>query len=262
MIYIKNLDTVFIRPPKTGSTTLALYVADSGLLNKKHDFRDWELGQAMWMPDGSVDMSNYHNTPDVYPETNYSFTTEAEEAAIIETLRKNLRKKELARRAASGNSIPLLHGFYDSGVDAGKYTTSAKCVATVRHPIDRFMSIVHGRNLFKPQYHSFNPAKEDLNTYIAERLDWESTMTLRIFSDQHKYYNDAPTLWNTENIHDHATAYFATNGGVIRQRWHARRNERRPAGIADQLTNEIKQKILTRYEKDFLLWEKAYAVYN
>jgi hypothetical protein len=250
MIYIKNLDTVFIRPPKTGSTTLTLYVADSGLLNIKHDFRDWELGQAMWMPDGSVDMSNYHNTPDAYPETNYNVTTEE---AINESL-----KKKIKAEFAAGSQKFLIHGSYTDGVEAGKYTTSAKCIATVRHPIDRLMSIIHVR--LSPFSRPFDAPKEDLNEHAIERLEGRGYPA--VFQDQHKLYNNAPILWNTENIHDHATAYFATNGGVIRQRWHARRNERRPAGIADQLTNEIKQKILTRYEKDFLLWEKAYAVYN
>jgi hypothetical protein len=240
MIYIKNLDTVFIRPPKTGSTTLALYVADSGLLNKKHDFREWELGQAMWMDDGSVDMSNYHSTPEVYAEANTTVSLPP------------------VRPVPPNAPRPLLHGSYANGVEAGKYTTSAKCIATVRHPIDRFMSIIHVRAA--PNCPPFYPAQEDLNAYLAERLHWHERPVL--FQDQHKLYNDTPILWNTENIHEHATAYFATNGGVIRQRWHARRNGRRPAGIADQLTSEIKQKILTRYEKDFLLWEKAYAVYN
>jgi hypothetical protein len=240
MIYIKSLDTVFIRPPKTGSTTLALYVADSGLLNKKHDFREWELGQAMWMDDGSVDMSNYHSTPEVYADYSPS--------APLPPVRQ---------RAHTGLK-PLLHGSYADGVAAGKYSISAKCIATVRHPIDRFMSIIHVRASSK--YPPFDSAKEDLNAHIAERLDGYERPA--IFPDQHEFYNDTPTLWNTENIHEHATAYFATNGGVIRQRWHARRNGRRPPGIADQLTSEIKQKILTRYEKDFLLWEKAYAVYN
>jgi len=242
MIYIKNLDTVFVRPPKTGSTTLALYVADSGLLNKKHDFREWELGQAMWMDDGSVDMSNYYGTPEVLPEPNRG-------TPIV---------LPPVRRLPPNAPRPLLHGSYANGVEAGKYTTSAKCIATVRHPIDRFMSIIHV--IASSKYPPFDPAKEDLNAYIAGRLDGHERPA--IFPDQHKSYNDTPILWNTENIHEHATAYFATNGGVIRQRWHARRNGRRPPGIADQLTSEIKQKILTRYEKDFLLWEKAYAVYN
>jgi len=241
MIYIKNLDTVFIRPPKTGSTTLALYVADSGLLNKKHDFREWELGQAMWMDDGSVDMSNYYSTPEVYPEPNT--------AVLLPTVKKVPRNNP---------PRPLLHGSYAEGVGAGKYTNSAKCVATVRHPIDRLMSVIHLPS--SSNCPLFCPTKDDLNGYMAERLDGHEPPLL--FRDQHKSYNDTPTLWNTENIHEHATAYFATNGGVIRQRWHARRNARRPPGIADQLTSEIKQKILTRYEKDFLLWEKAYAVYN
>ena len=249
MIYIKNLDTVFIRPAKTGSTTLALYVADSGLLNKNHDFREWELGKAMWMPDGSVDMSNYHNMPRLFPAS----------INIPDTrMQENLRKKAIAAWAKANLAIPsLLHGSYAEGVEAGKYTISAKCISTVRHPIDRFMSAIHMTHVDQIP---FDSAKEDLNVYVSERLDRLQNPIQ--WPDQHKYYNDAPILWNTENIHDHATAYFATNGGVIRQRWHARRNERRPAGIADQLTNEIKQKILTRYEKDFLLWEKAYAVYN
>lgn len=242
MIYIKSLDTVFIRPPKTGSTTLALYVADSGLLNKNHDFREWELGQAMWMDDGSVDMSNYYGTPEVLPEPN----------------RNTPIALPPVRRLPPNAPRPLLHGSYANGVEAGKYTTSAKCIATVRHPIDRLMSIIHV--IASSKYPPFDPAKEDLNVYIAERLEGHERPA--IFPDQYKSYNDAPILWNTENIHEHATAYFATNGGVIRQRWHARRNGRRLPGIADQLTSEIKQKILTRYEKDFLLWEKAYAVYN
>jgi hypothetical protein len=241
MIYIKNLDTVFIRPPKTGSTTLALYVADSGLLNKKHDFRVWELGKAMWMDDGSVDMSNYHSTPEVYAEANTTVSLPP------------------VRPVPPNAPRPLLHGSYAKGVEVGKYTTSAKCIATVRHPIDRFMSIIHVSASSK--YPPFDPAKEELNEYVAERLSSDAYPTL-YFGDQHTFYNDAPILWNTENIHEHASAYFATNGGVIRQRWYARRNGRRLPGIADQLTSEIKQKILTRYEKDFLLWEKAYAVYN
>ena len=241
MIYIKNLDTVFIRPPKTGSTTLALYVADSGLLNKNHDFREWELGQAMWMDDGSVDMSNYHNMPWAAGQGE----TYAELPPLM--------------RVPHSTPKPLLHGSYAKGVEASKYTISAKCIATVRHPIDRFMSIIHVSASSK--YPPFDPAKEELNEYVAERLSSNAYPTL-YFGDQHTFYNDTPTLWNTENIHEHATAYFATNGGVVRQRWHARKNGRRPPGIADQLTSEIKQKILTRYEKDFLLWEKAYAVHN
>jgi hypothetical protein len=209
-------------------------------LNKKHDFREWELGQAMWMDDGSVDMSNYHSTPEVYAESNPSALLPSVGQLFFNTPK------------------PLLHGCYASGVAAGKYTASAKCIATVRHPIDRVISVIYFPS--PPKYPSFNPAKDDLNEYVSERLDGHERPVL--FQDQHKLYNDAPILWNTENIHEHATAYFATNGGVIRQRWHARRNGRRPPGIADQLTSEIKQKILTRYEKDFLLWEKAYAVYN
>lgn len=254
MIYIKNLDTVFIRPPKTGSTTLALYVADSGLLNKKHDFREWDLGKAMWMPDGSVDMSNYHNTPEVYAEIPHN--------ARSEVAMREIMKKKVRDRIAAGSPKSLIHGSYADGVEQGKYTTSAKCIATVRHPIDRLMSIIHVEP--SNRYSRFDSTKEELNEYVAGKLDGYEfpIFQVQLFQGQHKLYNDTPTLWNTENIHEHATAYFATNGGVIRQRWHARRNEFRPAGIADQLTNEIKQKILTRYEKDFLLWEKAYAVYN
>ena len=244
MIYIKNLDTVFIRPPKTGSTTLALYVADSELLNANYDFASWEFNKALWNEDGSVDMTYYHNTEHLFERS----------SALPQMIVEDIKKTVLSPLEVQRN---LIHGTYTQGISGAKYSISANCIATVRHPIDRVLSVIHTATR---SVEDFNLTTHEINSFIAEQLDAPRPRVL--FNDQHYYYNDAPTLWNTENIHEHATAYFATNGGVIRQRWHARKNGRRPPGIADQLTSEIKQKILTRYEKDFLLWEKAYAVHN
>ena len=244
MIYIKSLDTVFIRPPKTGSTAMAMYVADSGLLNAKYDFASWEFDKDVWNQDGTVDMAYYYNTEHLFESGS------ALPQMIIEGVKKIVTSPLEVRRN-------LIHGTYAQGISGAKYSISAKCLSTIRHPIDRVLSVIHVDTSYVD---TFNPTTTEINSFIAGQLDAPRPNLL--FNDQYKSYNDAPTLWNIENIHEHATAYFATNGGVIRQRWYARRNGRKPPGIADQLTSEIKQKILTRYEKDFLLWEKAYAVYN
>ena len=51
-------------------------------------------------------------------------------------------------------------------------------------------------------------------------------------------------------------------GGKVPERIHVRDNHLRPKDYKSLLSHEVIQMMELKYAQDFVLWEKAYAVYN
>lgn len=205
-----------VSPTKTGTTSLALYFVNSGLLDSERDL--------------------YVIQPDMLNKVN-----------------KKYRYKAF--------SIEDPHRTFDDLRAKGAVQANMPCVSTIRNPLERFSSWYNFNRKMHLGHLGFIPKKfSDPNShwdYIKEEV------TLADLLPQNNYFPDHAELFNTENLHEHANKYILENGGNAQPYIKLRENlDNNLDKFLAELTPKRQQEVLYAYEKDFKLWEKAYAVYN
>lgn len=235
MLICNSNNFVFIRVPKGGSTSALFYFLNSGLYNEDKDKVAVEAPFSCWMK-----MQKHFEE---YPET---------------YLEKCL---PLLSSFRNQNNLPV-HSSYSDLVMAGRIKDKTRCYSTIRNPINRLCSI-YCYEQKRRQALKVEKIDKDLNEFCysacikGEKIDPEYSKKL-----QSSYFPDHAKLWNVENLYEHAVADITALGGKINSKIHMRKTNSNPIDYKSLLSHEVVQMIELKYALDFVLWEKAYAVYN
>jgi len=257
MILLNSKKIVYVRPPKTGSTSAFLYFMNSGLFNKSKDVYALDLPFNNWKSLEEHFYKNKNNYLDLKTYPTY-----------------NTYNKKLNR---------CVHiSFNELKKQVNEIDNSYVCYSTIRNPIERICALYnyemqcrsynHPKRWNRPETHEKPYPKvinvptfhtlPDMNefcyivcsSYLSETLH---NMT----KDQHSFFPKHSILWNTENLHEHAKKDLLKLGGKVNKKIHVR-HKTNNIEYKKQLSTEVIDMITKKYCKDFELWEKAYAVYN
>lgn len=166
-----------------------------------------------------------------------------------------------------------IHASWTDLLEKKLVTEDMQCIAVVRHPVDRFLSIV-SFTLFNekgvPQNiktnHAISPDEKDIyncfwdNCYSSFGtvnqpcplpLEWRYWMR-----KQTSFLNDDPTVYKMENMAPRITELIESFGGNAPPIGHENKSKPRPANDR-LLTKDRQQQILDFYQDDFILWENA-----
>tara|TARA_R110002153_G_scaffold163508_3_gene316070 strand:+ start:342 stop:1064 length:723 start_codon:yes stop_codon:yes gene_type:complete len=231
---------VYVRVPKTGSTSGLFYFMKSGLYDPDLDLYAVEEPFYSW-----EDMYSHFKASGV----NY-----------------------LERIAEEINTSPnfeinrCVHISFSQIIDQIDWVDdSFSCYAGIRNPIDRICSVYfyeekrRRHNNFHREHFNY----EDVNKFCYTACLSDAPEKLKAITRlQTSYFPEHARLWNTENFHEHAVADITAIGGKVPERIHVRDNHLRPKDYKSLLSHEVIQMMELKYAQDFVLWEKAYAVYN
>lgn len=252
MIISKSNNFAVMRAPKTGGTSLQAYMFESGLVDRDADtyildggFKTWDEFKAFSEANGNLEYTSL-------PESMYG--TEMLSGA---------------------------HKTYSKAVEEGLLEDGTPCIGTIRHPLEWMASLFAYANIrrkIEAQKNlrlNFKYSDQDiaLARQIAEpNASFDFTIFNKFTNDhvwnavkpQTLYYPKDAELFNIENIHEHASEFIASKGGVAPTR---RIELRKTSSVdlqyfIDNITPGRKQVILEDYEDDLIAWEKAYAKFN
>ena len=244
MIICNSNNFVVTRAPKVGGLSLEMYIHKSGLINNSADIYTVDGGLASLQEleayseahDGlkyeSVD-ANFYGW---YPEQELAYIT------------------------------------FSQLVSDGKISSNMPCIGCVRHPVEWLASLHYYANSTRKSnalknIFSGGLTVDDikLDKFISEPNSfYKDELSRRHRRPQTDYYPDHAQLFNIENLHEHANAFIAEKGGTTSDKIVMRDSNTAEAisYYLNNLSEDRKQKTLEIYEKDFIAWEKAYAVYN
>lgn len=226
---------VFIRIPKTGSTSALFYFLNAGLYESSKDivalegnFYSWEQMQKCFVD---------------YPEDYLEKARQAPRLDLVGVDRK-------------------VHSTYLELVKNGRIKDKMPCYSVIRNPVSRLCSMYFYAQKQR-KISGLEPINIDVNEFcysaciVGEKVDPDYAKL-----PQCHYIPDHAKLWNTENLHEHAVADITAMGGVVRNPIHVRKTHSTPKDYQTLLSHEVIQMMELKYAQDFVLWEKAYAVYN
>lgn len=235
MFISRTNNFVFIRVPKTGSTSALFYFLNSGLYDSSKDT--------------------------VALEGNF-YSWKQMEKCFVDHPKDYLEK---ARQAPFMDLVGInreVHSSYSELVKKGKIDKGMPCYSVVRNPIDRLCSIYFYTEKQK-QVAGSALANGDINEFCYSAcIAGEETEPRYAKRLQDSYVPDHAKLWNIENLHEHAVTDITALGGKVDNRIHVRKTNQNPVDYQALLSPEVLQMVELKYAQDFVLWEKAYAVYN
>lgn len=251
MIISYSNNFVVIRTPRAAGTSLSFYFFRSGLVDPKTDVYKVEGSFSSWQ------------------EFDQFISTEGLEFANLPRELKSVERLESVRRT------------FDDLVAKSAIPSDMPCVASIRNPLERLASAYayickdvethianNGGVATPPVQELLDKCTPNVNMYWDFLLEhYNGTKPVHKWYAQSHYFPDHAELFNIENIHEHANKFISDRGGVVSDRIELRRNPHiftpdQTETIFADLTADRRQKILDTFEKDFVLWEKAYAVYN
>lgn len=301
MIISYSNDFAFIRIPKTGSTSAAVMIYDSDILDKKIDYctgiENGSFSEHKDEPEGlrSVDGTgrDSFNMSFDYKLLDEELLTERHKNSVLAV--RNLKGRyKIKERARSDNfkievnissgilQVLYMHNTWNSLYKCGLVDTNMECISTIRHPIDRFISICYffergtehwlvgkakDEEIGRKYYGKSILTEEGINGIVDRVMDGQDAFKEfeEIFlKPQHYWIKEGATVWNTENVVDWATEFVNKKGGAIKEEMWAKNNKKRPRDYLnpDIITLDRQKYLLDRFEKDFLLWENSYKRYN
>ncbi|MDB4339664.1 sulfotransferase family 2 domain-containing protein [bacterium] len=232
--------TVYVRVPKTGSTSGLFYFMRSGIYDPNVDlyaveppFYDWQEMYKHFKASGSEYLGQINEEINTSPNPKMNRCVHISFNQIIDQL---------------------------DWVD-----DSFSCYAGIRNPIDRICSVYfyeekrRNHNNFHREHFNYADVNEFCYTACLADAPEKLKSVTRL---QTSYFPKHAKLWNIENFHEHADNDIVGLGGKVIERIHVRDNELRPKDYQALLSPEVVQMMELKYLKDFNLWEKAYAVYN
>lgn len=251
MIISYSNNFVFIRTPRAAGTSMAFYLFKSGLIDPQTDIYKVEGSFSTW------------------EEFDQFISSDGLEFANLPRELKSLESMAPVRRT------------FDDLRAKSAIPADMPCIATIRNPLERMASGY--AYICKDVERAVNERKGKIGPGLRELLDkltpnvnmyldyamehYNGTKPMHQWYAQSHYFPDHAELFNIENIHEHANKFISDRGGVVSDRIELRRNPHiftpdQTETIFADLTADRRQKILDTFEKDFVLWEKAYAVYN
>lgn len=162
-------------------------------------------------------------------------------------------------------SNPVLHPSmryvsWDQLLKGGLVKETMDCFATVRNPIDRFLSTIsyflsrRGIDAKDSDYSRFWDTLDDVDN--EDELIKSFNNRTYLIRSQTSYLSDNPTAFKIENFEPRIRELIQQFGGTVPSIQHANATIERPP--TDQLlTKERQQQILDFYEDDLILWENA-----
>jgi len=178
--------------------------------------------------------------------------------------------------------VHLRHLGWNDLMQLGLVNENMECIATVRHPVDRFLSAVahflfnpngsakdvrlndaitdgNGSGLYDAFWDRFIASPERL-TRCAQTKSEDVDHAVYQFKTlkgkkQSSFINGQATVWRSNNFAPHITALVERCGGTITRIPHARKFDRPPGDTL--LTKDRQQQILDYYYDDYTLWEKV-----
>ncbi len=235
-----------IRAPKTGSTSLVFYFFKSGLIDLEKDIYSIEKPFSTWQEFEAYDKEH------------------------------GLDYSNLPRTLYGAEQLKDVHRTFDDLRAKGAVEADMPCVAGIRNPLEwlaslfyytkvrRKISIADNNGIMlRSTIHSAANYGNPNSYWDYIKDNWEMDAIEYSLKPQSSYFPDHATLFNTENLHEHASKYILDRGGKVDGRIEMRKNaDNKLDSFLAELSADRKQSILDTYSKDFELWEKAYAVYN
>jgi len=240
MVVSRKHKFVYVRVPKTGSTSGLFYFMKSGLFDNSTDLYALDAAFNSWQEM----YSHFKESGDNYLD--------------FSKWPVDFKLNEYPYRS--------VHASFNNIVESIENVDSSyACYAGIRNPIDRICSVYFyeqkRRDSNNPPRDFFN--YKDVNEFCYTACLADAPEKLKAVTRlQTSYFPEHARLWNTENFHEHAVADITALGGKVTERIHARHNNIRPKDYKALLSHEVIQMMELKYAQDFVLWEKAYAVYN
>lgn len=264
IISYKN-NFIFIRIPKAGSTSASAMIYDSGVLDKDIDICF------------TIDSGSFSKKKGANIDTNGLKTDDNTGRAALNMAynRKLVDEKLLGNYFSTKDKAGthLMHTTWSMLDKNNLIETDMICYSTIRHPVDRFISICYFVSAGIQEWPGVS--KDDkVGPTLKNNLNnaWDRFKNNEnIFSSYHgllsapQYYflNESPILWNIENLFDWIELFVNKYGGSVKNYIWAK-NQNRPKNFTDTkiITADRQKEIITHFEKDFLLWEKSYRRFN
>lgn len=235
MLISRTNNFVFIRVPKTGSTSALFYFLNSGLYDSSKDTVALDGNFYSWKQ-----MQEYFVN---YPEDYLEKSRQVPHLDLVGVDRK-------------------VHSTYAELIKNGKIKDKTPCYSVIRNPVSWLCSIYFYTQKQR-KVSGLEPVNVDVNEFcysaciVGEEVDPDYAKLPQCY-----YIPDHAKLWNTENLHEHAVADITAMGGVVGNRIHVRKTHSTPKDYQALLSHEVIQMMEVKYLKDFELWEKAYARCN
>ena len=251
MIISYSNNFVFIRTPRAAGTSMAFYLFKSGLIDPQTDIYKVEGSFSSWK-----DFDKFISSDGL------EFANLPKELKSLESLAPVRRTfDDLRAKSAIPADMP--------------------CIATIRNPLERLASgyayickdvqahIANNNGVATSGVQELlDKVTPNVNMYFDYAMEhYNGTKPMHQWYAQSHYFPDHAEVFNIENLHEHASKFISDRGGIVSDPIELRRNpdiftpDQTETVFAD-LTADRRQKILDTFEKDFVLWEKAYAVYN
>ena len=257
MIICNSNNFVVTRAPKVAGLSLEMYMHKSGLVDAAND---------TYSIDGGL--------------------STLEELEKYSQEHENLKFEKIspsfyAWEKKQGN----VNATFSELVESYDISPSMPCIGSVRHPLHwagafNYYAVTNMKKQARKNAMSPNgltssdfwledlvldPNKAwDILMVPSDHFFYVDDFSARQRMPQTDYYPDHAQLFNIENIHEHANAFITEKGGTTSDKITLRDSD--TAEHIDYflktLSDDRKQKTLDIFEKDFLAWEKAYAVYN
>jgi hypothetical protein len=249
MIICNSNNFVVTRAPKTGGTSLSLYILQSGLVDSEKDEHTLEGDFDSW--EKFKEFGESHN---------------------------NLSYLEIPENLYNHMNLSEAQTPFSELVSQGRVSEKMPCVGSIRHPLEWLASLYYyanlrrtstaRKNLIEKGAYSERDLVMEINIKEPNRsfdffFDdmWEHGVVQEVARPQSDYYPDHAKLFNTENIHEHVSEFILSKGGTVPERINFRKSDNDPTYYVQSLTADRKQRALDMYEKDLVLWEKARSVY-
>ncbi len=247
MIICNSNNFAVTRAPKTGGVSVQMYFLESGLIN--HETDSYRL-------EGSFDTWQEFKA---YSDAN-----------------QNLKYDNLPDNLWGYGSLRNAQKTYAEVVSEGLAAADMPWVGTIRHPVDWLSSLFYYAQIRRKMAIKKNKGiYSPIDTYYMNKVSTPNASWDFIFVEipddpdvknslkaQTMYYPDHATLFNFENINQHAVKFIEAKGGSVSNVLNMRQSQNDNTFYLNNLSSDRKQKTLDMYAKDFVAWEKAYAVYN
>lgn len=254
MIISYSNDFIFIRIPKCASTTCVVGLYDMGFVNEEEgDISTGIEAGTVNLADGNNHKA-FNEIDSGRKPINWPY---GDSPTILPLLDHNMVNANQHIMNANAHRQHIWHSPYSKFVESGLIEEGMPCVSTIRHPVDRWISITAYVGSFSKKENTTDPNvswerfKNEEETFDM----WSNMFKL----PQHYYVSDDAQLWNVENVYDWLKRFAKEKGIVYNQPYHFKNNKKRQK---IPLTENRKQEIMDYFEKDFLLWEKAYREFN
>ena len=187
-----------------------------------------------------------------------------------EKISPNISVQSLSQMLPQNNVTSLCHLSWNDLLEKKLVNENMKCIAVVRHPVDRFLSVV-SYALFDEQgqpwdiktNHAMGEGGKGIyngfwdNFYSSVGTTDQPLPYSSVFMrKQTSFLNDDPTVYKIENLAPRITELIESFGGKAPPIGHKNKSKPRPDNDR-LLTKDRQQQLLDFYQDDFILWEKA-----